>query len=135
MPDLSISWEDIRKHDKEKDAWVVMNNEVFDVSKFLGEHPGGSTIVLPHLGTDIGKVGGLICFSIFYPERMLRQIFADDDVHSHSDAAHHIMQKFKIGNVAGAPKSTKSAISNGSSKSSHPTTIDFNKPIILQVLC
>ena len=52
----SYSWEDIRKHDKESDAWVVMDGEVFDVSKFLGEHPGGSSIVLPSLGTDIQEV-------------------------------------------------------------------------------
>jgi cytochrome b involved in lipid metabolism len=52
----SYSWEDIRKHDKENDAWVVMDGEVFDVSKFLNEHPGGSSVVLPSLGTDIQEV-------------------------------------------------------------------------------
>ncbi|KAJ1488970.1 cytochrome b5-like heme/steroid binding domain-containing protein, partial [Baffinella frigidus] len=40
-------WEEIKKHDKENDAWVVKDGEVFDVSKFLKEHPGGSSIVLP----------------------------------------------------------------------------------------
>ncbi len=52
----SYLWEDIRKHDKENDAWVVMDGEVFDVSKFLSEHPGGSSIVMPSLGTDIQEV-------------------------------------------------------------------------------
>ena len=52
----SYSWEDIRKHDKESDAWVVMNGDVFDVTSFLSEHPGGSSIVLNHLGTDIEEV-------------------------------------------------------------------------------
>ena len=53
----SLSLEEVKKHDKEDDAWVVIDGEVFDVSKFLNEHPGGSSIVLPHLGTDIKEVG------------------------------------------------------------------------------
>ncbi len=60
----SFSWEDIRKHDKENDAWVVMDGEVYDVSKFLSEHPGGSSIVLPSLGTDIQEVGNLLHVSL-----------------------------------------------------------------------
>lgn len=60
-----FEWSEIKKHDKENDAWVVKDGEVdfqamavrerklsrpqvFDVSKFLKEHPGGSTIVLPY---------------------------------------------------------------------------------------
>ena len=63
----SYSWDDIRKHDKESDAWVVLKGEVFDVSKFLKEHPGGSSIVLPHLGTDIEEVDFSPFRSIFRP--------------------------------------------------------------------
>ena len=50
------TWETIRGHDAESDAWVVLDGEVFDVTKFLREHPGGSSIVLPHLGTEISEV-------------------------------------------------------------------------------
>jgi cytochrome b involved in lipid metabolism len=52
----AFTLEEVKKHNQEKDAWVVMDGEVFDVTKFLNEHPGGSTIVLPHLGSDIREV-------------------------------------------------------------------------------
>jgi 4-hydroxysphinganine ceramide fatty acyl 2-hydroxylase len=55
------------------------NTQVYDVSKFLKEHPGGSSIVLPHLGSDIGK------------------IFMDADMHEHSKAAHSMMARYRIG--------------------------------------
>jgi len=54
-------------------------HQVYDVSKFLKEHPGGSSIVLPHLGSDIGK------------------IFMDADMHEHSKAAHSMMARYRIG--------------------------------------
>jgi len=113
----SYSWEDIRKHDKESDAWVVMDGEVFDVSKFLSEHPGGSSIVLPSLGTDI------------------QEIFGSDDAHAHSPAAYDILRRYKIGNLAGAKKSQ--IATNGKSvqsdASGFKTSIDFTKPIVFQV--
>jgi len=36
-----FNWQEIKKHDQEKDAWVVKDGKVYDVSKFLQEHPGG----------------------------------------------------------------------------------------------
>ncbi len=131
----SYSWEDIRKHDKENDAWVVMDGEVFDVSKFLNEHPGGSSIVLPSLGTDIQEVN-------IYPKCFARpefdqrvcaiQIFASDDAHAHSPAAYDILRRYRIGNLAGAKK-PQIAKSVQSDASGFKTTIDFSKPIVFQV--
>lgn len=105
------SWDEIRKHDKENDAWVVKDGEVFDVSKFLGEHPGGSSIVLPHLGTDI------------------REIFMDEDMHEHSKAAHSMMARYRIGILAGAAVRSQVHASDAAGQ----PQIDFSKPIIRQV--
>mmetsp|Transcript_28118 Transcript_28118/g.67181 ORF Transcript_28118/g.67181 Transcript_28118/m.67181 type:complete len:350 (-) Transcript_28118:38-1087(-) len=105
-------WEEIKKHDKENDAWVVKDGEVFDVSKFLKEHPGGSSIVLPHLGEDIGD------------------IFVDDDMHAHSKAAHSMMARYRIGTLAGAAVRSQD---KGDGANSKLPFIDFSKPIICQV--
>ncbi|KEG11203.1 cytochrome b5 [Trypanosoma grayi] len=35
------TWEEIRKHNKDTDCWVVLYDRVLDVTKFLNEHPGG----------------------------------------------------------------------------------------------
>jgi L-lactate dehydrogenase (cytochrome) len=37
-----ISLEEVAKHNKQEDCWVVIHGRVFDLSKFLQEHPGGN---------------------------------------------------------------------------------------------
>ena len=34
--------EDVAKHNKKGDMWVVLNGRVLNVSNFLSQHPGGS---------------------------------------------------------------------------------------------
>jgi cytochrome b involved in lipid metabolism len=42
MPaDTLYTWEEIRKHNKDTDLWVVMYGHVCDMTDFLHEHPGG----------------------------------------------------------------------------------------------
>lgn len=33
-------------------CWVIINNNVFDVTKFLSKHPGGPNIILQYAGRD-----------------------------------------------------------------------------------
>lgn len=42
----SFSAEEIAKHDKLGDLWIVIDNHVYDVSKFGKLHPGGNHILL-----------------------------------------------------------------------------------------
>uniref|UniRef100_A0A7S0YUG8 Fatty acid 2-hydroxylase n=1 Tax=Hemiselmis tepida TaxID=464990 RepID=A0A7S0YUG8_9CRYP len=128
---VAFSWEEIRKHDSEGDAWVVMEGKVFNVSKFLNDHPGGSSIVMGHLGTDIGEV------------------WDDEDYHSHSGSAKKILQKYCIGVVEGEECNSDGDVvqasdallhSNGArpplsteTKDGFLKDIDWNKPIVLQV--
>lgn len=35
-----ISREEVAKHNKENDRWVIINNKVYDVSRWQFEHPG-----------------------------------------------------------------------------------------------
>lgn len=36
------SREEVAKHTREGDIWVIIENEVYDLSLFLQEHPGGA---------------------------------------------------------------------------------------------
>ena len=43
---------DVKTHDKKDDCWIVINDKVYDVTEFLGDHPGGSSILLTVGGKD-----------------------------------------------------------------------------------
>ena len=39
-------------HSKEEDCWLVIDGNVYDVTPFLDEHPGGFDIILASTGTS-----------------------------------------------------------------------------------
>jgi len=45
-------WNEIVKHNTEKDAWVVIEDKVYEVTKWAPRHPGGKDIVLTFAGQD-----------------------------------------------------------------------------------
>lgn len=54
--------EEVQKHCTKLDLWLIIDGYVFDVTKFLMDHPGGSKILLQYAGKECGKefaeVGG-----------------------------------------------------------------------------
>ena len=51
-----ITLEEVAKHNTAEDCWVVLGEpgekKVYDVTKFLDDHPGGPEIVLDKAGED-----------------------------------------------------------------------------------
>lgn len=39
-------------HSSFSDCWLIINNNVYDVSSFLGEHPGGASTIIPYCGKE-----------------------------------------------------------------------------------
>ena len=48
----SFPLSEVKKHDSEKDAWIVVHNKVYDATRFLDDHPGGGESILIKAGTD-----------------------------------------------------------------------------------
>jgi cytochrome b involved in lipid metabolism len=44
--------DDVAKHNKPDDCWVVVNGQVLDVTDFLPDHPGGKKAILIYAGRD-----------------------------------------------------------------------------------
>jgi cytochrome b involved in lipid metabolism len=45
--------EEVSKHKKHGDTWCVIKNKVYDVSKFMDQHPGGEEVLLDSAGLKI----------------------------------------------------------------------------------
>jgi cytochrome b involved in lipid metabolism len=43
--------EEVARHDKPEDCWIIINNKVYDVTPFIAQHPGGVAI-LRNAGKD-----------------------------------------------------------------------------------
>ena len=42
----------VSKHNTEKDAWIIINGKVYDVTKYLDYHPGGKPKLMLGVGID-----------------------------------------------------------------------------------
>jgi len=68
----------VAEHNKEKDAWIIINGNVYNMTKFLLIHPGGEKVVLDLLGDD-----------------------ASEDFHmNHPKENLFIIEKYKIGTIS-----------------------------------
>ncbi|KAH6804088.1 cytochrome B5 isoform E [Perilla frutescens var. frutescens] len=71
-------FEEVVKHNKLEDCWIIVNGKVYDVTPFMEEHPGGDEVILSSTGkdatTDYEEVG-------------------------HSDSAQKMMDKYYIGDI------------------------------------
>ncbi|KAI0659447.1 hypothetical protein C8Q70DRAFT_1053815 [Cubamyces menziesii] len=46
----TFSLDEIAKHNNKNDAWLILDNKVYDVTSFLTEHPGGANAILTYAG-------------------------------------------------------------------------------------
>lgn len=47
-----VTREEVKKHCTADSLWIVFDGKVYDITKFLEEHPGGSDILIEHGGID-----------------------------------------------------------------------------------
>jgi len=69
---------EVAEKNNSEGAWIVIHNSVYNVTKFLNEHPGGEEVLLEQAGKD-----GTEAF---------------EDV-GHSTDARELMKKYKIGEL------------------------------------
>ncbi|KAJ1993406.1 Cytochrome b5 type B (outer mitochondrial membrane) [Dimargaris cristalligena] len=82
MSDVKIYTADqVAAHNTKNDLWCVVEGKVYDVTKFVDEHPGGEEVLLEHAGLD--------CTDAF------------EDV-GHSEDARDLLAQYYMGDLSGA---------------------------------
>jgi len=76
--------EEVAEHKTEGDCWLILHGNVYDVTKYLDEHPGGPEIIADNAGGD-----------------------ATDEFEDtgHSEDARETLKKYLVGTVEGGAKS------------------------------
>ncbi|KAI3444369.1 hypothetical protein Pfo_001034 [Paulownia fortunei] len=52
MAEKVHAFEEVEKHNKKEDCWLIISGKVYDVTPFLEEHPGGEEVLLMSTGKD-----------------------------------------------------------------------------------
>ena len=71
--DLSLS--EIMKHNTENDCWVIIRDKVYDLTKFLPDHPGGKKAIMLFAGKDATEE-----FDMLHPPNVLTKYLSPDVV-------------------------------------------------------
>ena len=48
MSDRVVTWQEFRKHTLPHDCWVMIDEEVYNVTDYMVEHPGGDDILVKY---------------------------------------------------------------------------------------
>jgi len=75
----SYTLEEVKKHKTETDLWLVIKDNVYNVTKFFDQHPGGGEVLLDVAGKDASR---------------------DFEDVGHSPEAQEMMKEYLIGKLA-----------------------------------
>ncbi|KZO98138.1 putative cytochrome b5 [Calocera viscosa TUFC12733] len=83
-----ITIDELKEHSSKDSLYILIHGKVYDVTKFLDEHPGGDEVILAEKGTDATE--------------------AFEDV-GHSDEARALLPDMLVGSFSGDMKAAVAA--------------------------
>lgn len=62
------TWSEVQLHTKKDDKWLVMDGQVYNITNWVGKHPGGSKVISHYAGQDATVS---IIYVMFYQSLMV----------------------------------------------------------------
>jgi len=81
----NLTIQEVLKHNTENDCWVIIGNDVYNVTSLIDVHSGGRDAIIDHCGTNATKV--------FFGK--------------HDPEDYNFLQKYYIGTIGGPTKAEK----------------------------
>ncbi|KAI3332039.1 ferredoxin reductase-like protein [Xylariaceae sp. AK1471] len=89
VDDVQYTLKEVAAHNTLADAWMVIHGQVYDVTKYLHDHPGGAEVLTDVVGKDASE---------------------EFDNAGHSEDAFEIMAEYRVGKFQGASKKATPAV-------------------------
>ena len=68
-----ITMQEVERHNTPDDCWVVINGNVYDLTTFHGEHPGGAEVITNNAGKDVSKL-----FNPVHPKDIIQRMLSPE---------------------------------------------------------
>lgn len=96
----TYSMSEVRRHNNADSCWIIVHGHVYDCTRFLKDHPGGTDSILINAGTDCTEEFEAI----------------------HSDKAKKMLEDYRIGELTATGYTSESSSTNGSVHGNSDTT-------------
>jgi flavocytochrome c len=96
IPEKEYTMEEVAKHNKKEDLWVVVKGVVMDLTNWLDEHPGGPQAIMNFMGRDATEE-----FEMLYVIPLLCLVYSLLTSHRHDD---EVIPKYAPSQVIGRVK-------------------------------
>ncbi|XP_076955284.1 nitrate reductase [NADH]-like [Bidens hawaiensis] len=97
---LTYSMSEVKKHNSADSAWIVVHGHIYDCTKFLKSHPGGTDSILINAGTDCTEEFDAI----------------------HSDKAKKLLEEYRIGELVTTGYSSDNSGASSPNNTVHDAT-------------
>lgn len=87
---------EVESHNSAKSCYITIGRNVYDVTGFVEDHPGGGDLILDYAGKDVGD------------------IMKDEISHEHTEAAYEILDDYHIGFLSSDAAGKKPSKANAS---------------------